>query len=229
MDHIIAEALRQAGDETTIRERAPVGGGSISQALRLRTARGEYLIKIGGRGLPGVFAAEARGLALLADTGAVRVPAVLAFQDADTTTDHRPPTTVTKAPVVDRRSSVVHDSFILLAWLAAPRGADRARAAEQLGGQLAELHRASAASYGLDHDNYIGATPQPNGQLGSWLAFFRDRRLGYQAELARRNGRMAGERARRVERLLGRLGEWIDDRAIQPALLHGDLWGGNFI
>src|SRR5581483_1141126 len=103
MDHIIAEALRQAGDETTIRERAPVGGGSISQALRLRTARGEYLIKIGGRGLPGFFADEARGLALLADTGAVRVPAVLAFQDVD----DRRPTIDYRHKGAGRRSSVV--------------------------------------------------------------------------------------------------------------------------
>jgi len=72
-DTIIAEALRQVGDDTPVAERAVVGGGSISQALRLRTARGEYLLKVGGRGLPGFFAAEAHGLALLAAAGAVHV------------------------------------------------------------------------------------------------------------------------------------------------------------
>ena len=65
--------------------------------------------------------------------------------------------------------------------------------------------------------------------MPSWLAFFRERRLGFQAQLARQNGHMRGERAQHMERLLDRLGEWIDDHTTQPALLHGDLWGGNFI
>src|SRR5689334_14687353 len=32
-----------------------------------------------------------------------------------------------------------------------------------------------------------------------------------------------------MDRLLDRLDDWVDDRAVAPALLHGDLWGGNFI
>jgi fructosamine-3-kinase len=91
------------------------------------------------------------------------------------------------------------------------------------------MHRATAGAYGLDHDNYIGATPQPNGWMPSWRDFFRERRLRFQAELARRNGLLPAERASRVERLLDRLDRWIDDALVRPSLLHGDLWGGNFI
>ena len=207
-DQLIAEALALAGDDTPLRERAPVGGGSISQALRLRTARGEYLLKRGGAGLPGFFAAEERGLALIASIGALRVPTVLAYRDASLARD---------------------TGFILLEWLAPPPGADRSRAHALLGAELAALHRASAPAYGLDHDNYIGASPQPNGWETSWLEFFRERRLRYQADLAARNSRMPLARLRRVERLLERLGEWIDDAHVRPALLHGDLWGGNVI
>ena len=39
----IAEALTLAGDDTQLRERAQVGGGSISQALRLRTNVERYV------------------------------------------------------------------------------------------------------------------------------------------------------------------------------------------
>lgn len=204
---IATAALRAAGDSTPLRDHAPVGGGDISQAERLRTGRGEYLLKWGGRGLPGFFAAEARGLALLASTGPVRVPAVLAWRDGP----------------------AGEPGFILLEWLAAPPGADRRAAAEALGHALAALHRATAPAYGLDEDNYIGATPQPNGWMERWTDFFRERRLRFQADLARHNGRLAGERAQRMERLLDRLDTWIDERAVRPALLHGDLWGGNFI
>ena len=230
---LIAEALRQIGDDTPLAERSVVGGGSISQALRLRTGRGEYLLKIGGRGLPGFFAAEARGLTLLAAAGAVRVPAVLAYRDARTENQE----SRTSADESGSRFSVLGpEGFILLEWLAPPPHADSARAGELLGTELAAMHHVTALGqaqaaqpYGLDHDNYIGSTPQPNGPMASWLAFFRERRLRFQFELAQRNGHMRGERARRMERLLGRLGEWIDDAVAQPALLHGDLWGGNFI
>src|SRR5205085_2514108 len=40
---------------------------------------------------------------------------------------------------------------------------------------------------------------------------------------------LAGDRAGRMERLLSRLDDFLDDRVSTPALLHGDLWGGNFI
>lgn len=209
-DSVVAAALRAAGDPTPLRERAPVGGGCISQTLRLRTGRGEYLLKWGGPGLPGFYAAEARGLALLRATGAVRVPEVLACHDS---------------PPADPGPA----SFILLEWLAEPPGAGREAAGAALGARLAALHRASAPAYGLDHDNYLGATPQPNGWMASWAAFFRERRLAPQAELAGRNGHLGGGRARRLARLLDRLGDWLDDRLAQPALLHGDLWSGNVL
>jgi fructosamine-3-kinase len=207
-DIIAAIALEAAGDTTPLRAHEAVDGGDISQATHLRTERGEYLLKWGGRGRPGFFAAEARGLALLATSGAVRVPATLAWRDADRAID---------------------TGFILLEWLAASPHADRAAAAEQLGAALAGLHRATAPAYGLDADNYIGANPQPNGWVASWLQFFRDQRLGFQAELARRNGRLGGERGRRMQQLLDRLDRWLDERATRPALLHGDLWGGNWL
>jgi fructosamine-3-kinase len=204
---LAAEALRLAGDTTALRESTPLGGGSISQVVRLRSDRGSYVLKCGGRGLPAFFAAEAHGLALLESSGAVRVPMVLAHRD-------------------DRAGA---PGFILLEWLAPPPAAERQAAASALGSGLAALHRVSAPAYGLDHDNYLGATAQPNGWMSSWLEFFRERRLGFQTELAQRNGRLGGERARRMERLLDRLGEFLDDQVSTPALLHGDLWGGNFI
>lgn len=33
-------------------------------------------------------------------------------------------------------------------------------------------------------DNTIGGTPQPNGWCGSWVEFFRERRLRHQLQLA---------------------------------------------
>ena len=48
-------------------------------------------------------------------------------------------------------------------------------------------------------------------------------------ELARRNGVLNATRASMLERVMSRLAEWIDEGTCAPSLLHGDLWGGNFL
>ena len=78
-------------------------------------------------------------------------------------------------------------------------------------------------------DNYIGSTPQVNGWLDDWLAFFRERRLRPQMELAARNGHLPAGRRRALEGFMGRLDELLGGVPRRPALLHGDLWGGNMI
>jgi fructosamine-3-kinase len=226
-NELTKEALRLAGDVSPLRAWELVGGGMISQAARIVSERGEYLLKWGGRGLARFFEAEARGLALLAATGAVRVPEVLAWRDQSN--DER--RTINDESQARTSSSLIahRSSFILLEWLPTPPNADRTAAFEALGRQLAALHGATAPSYGLDHDNYLGIAPQPNGWMASWAAFFRERRLQPQGELARRNNHLSSERARRLEQLLDRLDTWLGSHAPPPALLHGDLWAGNVL
>jgi fructosamine-3-kinase len=115
----------------------------------------------------------------------------------------------------------------VLEWIEA-RGS-KSGAAEALGEQLAQQHRTPGEAYGLDHDNYLGSNQQINQPTSSWIEFFRDRRLGFQTELAQRNGYLTARRAARLERLIARLANWIDESICMPSLLHGDLWGGNFL
>jgi fructosamine-3-kinase len=196
----------------------PVGGGDISQAARVEAGGRVYLVKWHGRSpqpQPGwleMFEAEAAGLALLASAKAVRVPTVYAHGAAQPG----------GAP-----------AFVFMEWIA--RGSryaaplDQRTAGAALGRQLAALHRVTAPAYGLDHGNYCGATPQDNRWLPTWIEFYGQRRLGFQMELAGRQGLMTKERRRRLERLISRLDRWIDESACQPCLLHGDLWGGNWL
>ncbi|HEY4688968.1 MAG TPA: fructosamine kinase family protein [Anaerolineae bacterium] len=193
-------ALAQALD-VPIHSIDAVGGGDINEAARVTTAGARYFVKWNLRPHPRMFEVEARGLRLLKAAQAVRVPEVIAVID-------QPPALVLEW--IDVRGSKNH-------------------AADALGRQLAQQHRALGPSYGLDHDNYIGSNRQPNRPTDSWIDFFRDQRLGSQMELARRNGYLDSRRARQLERMMSRLGEWIDGPACAPSLLHGDLWGGNFI
>lgn len=186
-------------------ESSPVGGGDISSSARARLADGrEVLVKWNAGALPGLFTGERRGLELLRRAGTVRIPEVLASAE----------------PAGSR------PGFIVMEWLG--RGSSSPAIAESLGRGLAAMHRVTAERYGLDHDNYIGANPQPNRQTDDWVTFFREQRLGFQMELAGKQGYLNRRRATWLEKLLARLDDWLP--AQPPAsLLHGDLWGGNWL
>ncbi len=200
----VRQALEAALGVTVVDSRM-VYGGDINQAARLTLRDGETVfVKWNPAARPDFFRSEAHGLRELARAGAVRVPVVLAESDS-------PP-------------------FLAMEWIEpSARGRSDPASAERLGRQLALLHNCTADMYGLEQDNYIGSLPQPNSQTRSWVEFFRDQRIGAQMAIARREGQLPPAR----EAALVRLQEWLpvllDDAAIRPSLLHGDLWGGNYI
>lgn len=98
---------------------------------------------------------------------------------------------------------------------------------QRFGAQLAALHRHTQDRYGWFRDNTIGLTPQHNDLSDDWVAFFRKHRLGYQLELAARNGYGAQVTAL-GQRLAHKLPALFEDYRPVPSLLHGDLWGGNW-
>ena len=201
-------ALRAAGDSTPVRAFTALGGGSFGQPCRLETGQARYFLKWSAPQAaavpPGMFTAEAYGLALLAASGAVRVPQVYACAEAQGS-----------APALLLTEYLQGD--------AQPVGDGMAA----LGEQLAALHRASAAqAYGLAEDNFIGASPQVNAWLPDWVEFFTARRLRPQIERA---AGLSAARRTRLERLLQRLPDLLAGIPRRPSLLHGDLWGGNVI
>ena len=105
-------------------------------------------------------------------------------------------------------------------------GSRRSGFDEELGRGLAALHRSGAPGFGLDHDNFIGRLPQPNGPCADWAGFYRVRRLGAQLELAVESRRIPDSLRRKFDRLFERLDELLGP-VEPPARLHGDLWGGN--
>jgi fructosamine-3-kinase len=190
----------------------PIRGGDASQAARVVVDGRPYLVKwrppTPGTlpGWPAPFVAEANGLDLLAEAielGGPRVPTVFAHG--------------------------AEPAFIVLEWIEQAVSGNESRAGARLGEQLAALHRLTDDRYGLDHDNYCGLAPQANGRLTSWREFYARRRLEFQLRLARRGGRLTAQREDRLTRLIERLDQWIDDASCQPSLLHGDLWGGNWL
>jgi fructosamine-3-kinase len=179
-----------------------VHGGSINRALRLTLADGRVaFVKHHPDAPPGVFRAEADGLSWLAEAGALRTPQVLAVAD-----DGGGP------------------RFLALEWVAPGRPDP-----EAFGRGLAGLHRAGAAAFGWDRDNFIGPLPQRNDPVpGGWPEFYAARRLLPMAEQAVAAGTLDVRFLADLEHLRARLPDLAGDPE-PPARLHGDLWGGNAI
>ena len=184
-----------------LRSAMPVGGGDINEAARIETEHATYLVKWNFRPRPRMFEVEARGLKLLAEAKALRVPQVIVLID-------QPPA-------------------LVLEWIEA--GSNKSSSADALGRGLAQQHRSIGAQYGLDHNNYIGANPQINTPADAWIDFYRDRRLGVQIDIAREHGYLTPDRSRRLDSIVNHLDRWIDPALVVPSLLHGDLWGGNYL
>jgi fructosamine-3-kinase len=123
---------------------------------------------------------------------------------------------------------VYHSSEVLLLMEFMPGGRNVSGAHAHAAELLAALHGVSSDAYGHERDTLIGSLSQPNPWTSSWIEFFRDQRLLYLAEVASEAGRLPAHLRGRVEGLAGRLGEILEEPE-RPALIHGDVWGGNVL
>jgi fructosamine-3-kinase len=175
----VVQAVEAALGSPVMRWRA-VSGGDINQAHAAELADGRTVfVKSNDHAPAGMFAAEAQGLAWLAEARALRIPAVLAQGPDFLVLEH----IESVAPARE------HD--------------------EQLGRGLAALHGFGAPSFGLQHDNFIGRLDQGNGPLATWADFYRTRRLEPQLRLAIHGGCASPGMRRGFDRILPRLEELV--------------------
>ncbi|HEY9199414.1 MAG TPA: fructosamine kinase family protein [Gammaproteobacteria bacterium] len=194
----IGEHIREATGVPLRGAREAVGGGCINEAMRLRGDGRDFFLKSNAAEQIDMFIAEAEGLREIAATRTVRVPEPVCWGVTGDT------------------------AYLVLEYLDFGRGGNGA----VLGEQLAAMHRVTHAEFGWQRDNTIGSTPQINTPDADWISFFRERRLGFQLELAQRNG-WDSELQRLGAELMARMDGLFDGYRPRPSLLHGDLWSGN--
>jgi len=190
------------GREVKVQSSSTTSGGCINQTSVLQLTHGERVfLKYNSHPPADFFAVEAKGLRLLAQAAkGPRIPKPLALQDG------------------------AKPTFLILEYIeeSSPGQDFSVRFARS----LAELHQTSHDSFGLDHDNYIGSTVQKNTQETNGIDFFRDQRLRPQQELARKA--LPPSTDKNLNKLCDRLENYLDISGEKPALLHGDLWSGNY-
>jgi fructosamine-3-kinase len=190
------------GNDFLLKNFTPFAGGCINNGGRILTNQGSFFLKWNNaEKFPGMFAAEAKGLHLLASTNAIRIPQLLnSFERGGY-------------------------QFIVMEFIES-----RQRSPHYwhlLGQRLALLHKSTDEYFGLDHDNYIGSLHQQNQRSGSWIDFFITHRLNVQLAIAVEQGSADKYLVKKFETLYKKLPSILTNE--RPSLVHGDLWNGNLI
>lgn len=161
-----------------------------------------YYLKRGKRGLN--YICEANGVAEIKSKKIIETPEVVA----------------------------VDKEFILTRYI---MGVDRHEDFfEDFGKKLALLHQCHSESFGFYENNFIGANPQINipsqeEEAKSWPAFYLNKRLIPQFNMAKKRGYINDAMDKNFSILSEKIYEIIGDSQEKPSLLHGDLWSGNFL
>ncbi len=194
---VLGEAF---GTSISLKSTVVISGGCINNALKLITSEGDYFMKW-QTGIPeDMFQKEAEGLKLLSQNGAIKIPEVIGYGKIEG--KHY-------LLMEDIKSTMPKTDY----W-------------KHFGIALATFHHNNTAKkYGLDHDNYIGKSPQPNDLNRDWIDFFIHNRLESQLKLAISNHLVDNSFIDRYRRFYALIPDLLP--VDQPALLHGDMWSGN--
>jgi protein-ribulosamine 3-kinase len=179
-----------------------VRGGDINQAFQVFSPKGNYFLKVNQKdAYPGMFDREAEGLQTLGSNTELRVPDVICTGETDM------------------------EQYLLLEWI--DRKSAKADSMRIFGAALATMHKKPGKAFGWERDNYIGSLKQVNTQTDSWQFFYTHYRIHPLVNTLVDLKRFTSEDLHISEKFCNRLNTIFPDEP--PALLHGDLWSGNFM
>ena len=179
----------------------PVAGGCIHTAYRISGEGKFYFVKVNRPELEWMFEAEALALDEIIATKTVRAPTPLCWGGTE------------------------NSSFLVLEWLSLH--SNNPKCDRILGCQLAEMHQCAQPYFGWCQSNAIGSTKQTNTSTEKWVGFWLSQRLGFQLDLAAKNG-YSGYIQGTGHELMEGLNSFFVGYRPTPSLLHGDLWAGNY-
>ena len=181
-----------------------LSGGCISSSYKVNTKDGNsYFLKYNYSSGSDMFLTEAHGLQELDKPGVITIPKVISFDK----------------------------EFILLDLI---ENSGRSKNfSEDFGRKFAVLHKFNNEKYGFYEDNYIGSNPQlnipDNDEEKNWTKFYFQKRILYQFHLAEKSGNSTSDLRSSISQLENKIDLIVTDNSEKPSLLHGDLWGGNYM
>jgi protein-ribulosamine 3-kinase len=180
-----------------------VGGGCINETYKISFNEQQLFCKVNSATkFPHLFEKEGHGLNLIARQHVIKVPKVINCFEA------------------------AGKQVLLLEWI--KEGERTEDFWTKFGERLAALHQVTNEQFGLDEDNYMGSVVQPNQPSAKWTDFFSRQRLEPLVEQCISKGLLSSRHQSLFVDLYKKLSSVFPDDQ-QPALVHGDLWSGNFM
>lgn len=175
-------------------------GGDVNQVFRITKNEDEFVVKINSwADFPGMFQKEVDGLKSFSD--------------------------IFRTPEIIKVSQHEQWQFLQMEFL--PKTTIIDGFWSEFGQKLAKMHQMSSKSFGLDQSNFIGSLIQQNDFHDKWETFLIEQRLAPMIEMAVNSGEVNFVESKIIENYYKRINELYPSEP--PALLHGDLWSGNFI
>ena len=180
-----------------------VQGGDINESFCIYSGNEKFFLKLNnGKLYPGMFEKEAGGLnALAAAMPALVVPGVITNGIAG------------------------QYQYLVLQWI--EKGTPKKDFWEIFGRSLGRMHLQQRDYFGLNEDNYIGSLPQNNTKHTQWHTFYSECRILPLVKTLFNNAAFSQSDLAAAESFCKGTEQLFP--AEPPALLHGDLWGGNYM
>ena len=179
-----------------------LSGGDISAIYLLETSYQKFVLKTNKSPQAlAMFQAEQVGLTAIAATATIKTPTIYLCE--------------------------THQNIAFLLMEYVPSKKPSEKDFERLGYALGQLHQATNHTFGWQEDNFIGSLNQSNTNHNSWLDFYIKERLHPQFQLALKTQLLTKKEIPTQESLFQKGTPLFKD--IQPVLLHGDLWSGNYL
>ncbi|WP_235802740.1 fructosamine kinase family protein [Vaginella massiliensis] len=184
-------------------EAFPVEGGDINDAFRLEKDGHYYFLKLNiADSFPEMFRKEAYSLDFLGKINDLKIPKTIAVGISED-----------------------NYQYLILEWI--EKVTPTPRSWQNLGQDLAKIHRQTHETFGWQEDNYIGIIVQNNAPKTKWSDFYAENRLLPLTKMLFDEKLITNKDAQLTEQICKRLDEIFPNEA--PALLHGDLWNGNIL
>lgn len=185
-----------------IRSIVPVSGGDVNEAYRVETSQSPYFLLVQRQRSKDFFAAEVAGLNLFEKSGIT-------------------------APIVIDSGEIDGDAYLLLSFL--NEGTQGSQA--ELGALVAKMHQQQQpdGKFGFDLPYEGGDVSFNNNWSDSWMTIFVERRLDHLKDRLVNQGLWIEDDVQTYHKVREKIVSSLRNHTSKPSLLHGDLWGGNYM